>query len=97
MARRYAVFATSGGMNARSGGSGAVHSSISTILVPVDGPWLSFEVPRSWVSTLALPWAHSAPSSPSAGSYQAPHDSLATPGDMVSVMVAPARQAPRLL
>src|SRR5580658_11365325 len=86
-----------GGSNARTGGSGPVQRSISSMLLPVLGPWLSFEVPRSWVSTLALPCAHSAPSSPLAGSYQAPHDSLATPGDMVSVMVAPARQAPRLL
>src|ERR1700730_18863289 len=88
---------TSGGVNARSGGNGAVHNSISTILVPVDGPWLSFDVPRSWVSTLALPWAHSAPSSAPAGSYQAPQDSFATPGDTVSVNCTPARQAPRPL
>src|SRR5580704_14840316 len=88
---------TSGGVNARSGGKASVHSSISTMLVPVDGPWLSFDVPRSWVSTLALPWAQSAPSSAPAGSYQAPHDSFATPGDIVSVSTAPARQAPRAL
>src|SRR5580704_16674429 len=86
---------TSGGVNARTGGNGAVHTSISTMLVPVDGPWLSFDVPRSWVSTLALPCAQMAPSSAPAGSYQAPHDSLATPGDTVSVNSAPARQAPR--
>src|SRR5580704_126400 len=85
--------ATSGGVNARSGGSGSVHNSISTMLVPVDGPWLSFDVPRSWVRTLALPWAHNAPS----GSYQAPQESFATPGDTMSVSTAPARQAPRAL
>src|SRR5580704_10822081 len=89
--------ATSGGINARSGGSDSVHNSISTMLVPVDGPWLSFDVPRSWVSTLALPWAQSAPSSAPAGSYQAPQESFATPGDTVSVSTAPARQAPRAL
>src|SRR5580700_8641061 len=89
--------ATSGGVNARTGGKASVHSSISTMLVPVDGPWLSFDVPRSWVSTLALPWAQMAPSSVPAGSYQAPQESLATPGDIVSVNSAPARQAPRAL
>src|ERR1700731_615787 len=89
--------ATSGGVNARNGGSGSVHSSISTMLVPVDGPWLSFDVPRSWVSTLALPCAHMASSLAPAGSYQAPQESLATPGDTMSVSIAPARQAPRPL
>ena len=65
--------------NARTGGNIPVQRSISTMLVPLDGPWLSFEVPRSWVSTLALPCAHRVPSSLSAGSYHAPHDSLTTP------------------
>jgi ABC-type uncharacterized transport system substrate-binding protein len=42
--------ATSGGSKARTGGSGSFQRSISTILVPLLGPWLSFDVPRSCAS-----------------------------------------------
>ncbi len=70
----YGVPVTCGGSNARTGGSGPVQRSISTMLLPVLGPWLSFEVPRSWMSTLALPCTHSAPSSSPVELYQAPHD-----------------------
>ena len=58
--RSYAEPTISGGTNARTGGSGPVQRSISTMVVAELGPWPSFEVPRSWVSTLALPCAQRA-------------------------------------
>jgi hypothetical protein len=83
---------TSGGVNARTGGKASFQRAISTMVEPLDGPWLNFEVPRSWVSILALPWAQIVPSASPAGSYQAPQESLATPGSIASDSTAPARQ-----
>ena len=84
-----------GGTKARTGGACPFKRSISTSVLAQLGPWLSFDVPWSRVSTLALPCAQSGSSSGPSGSYQAPHESRSTPGETVSVRTAPARQAPR--
>ena len=71
------------GIKALTGG-GSAQRSTSTSAVAELGPWLNREVPRSRVSTLALPCAQGASSSSLAGSYQAPQDSRTTPGRTAS-------------
>jgi hypothetical protein len=78
-------------------GGGSAQRSTSTSALAELGPWLSREVPRSRVSTFALPCAQGASSSSLAGSYQAPQDSRTTPGRTASVMITPAKHAPRPL
>src|SRR5439155_16023855 len=87
-----------GGSYARIGGNGPVQRSTSTSVACPEHAWASFDVPRSNVSTLGLPWTHIASGSAgSSGSYQAPVESCTTRGRIVSVTTAPARQLPRSL
>jgi hypothetical protein len=78
-------------------GGGSAQRSTWTSAVAELGPWLSREVPRSRVSTFALPCEQGALSASLAGSYQAPQDSRTTPGRRASVTTTPAKHAPRLL
>jgi hypothetical protein len=69
-----ALAAIVGGTKARTGGAGPVKRSISTSVLAQLGPWLSFDVPWSRVSTLALPCTQTELSSEPNGSYHAPHE-----------------------
>ena len=83
-------------VKALTGGGAAQRSTCTNAVAELD-PWLSRDVRRSRVSTLALPCAQGASSASLDGSYQAPQDSRTTPRRTVSLMATPAKHAPRAL